>query len=143
MLLHLSVCYLASSRVHGANAVIPISFQQGLGKITDPDCLQQATADQAFTNAKKAGDVNGQVGALIYRALERNTGKVGLASVACTSIKAVNPEIAAISQHQVSLHSEPNYLTLIVHVNRRILPPAVLPPSTKRLHSSWQSKLRV
>jgi hypothetical protein len=72
----------------------------GKGKIADPDCLQQATADQAFTNAKAAGDVQGQVDALIYRALERNTGKVGLASVACTSIKAVNPEIAAISQHQ-------------------------------------------
>ncbi|KZS93584.1 hypothetical protein SISNIDRAFT_86791 [Sistotremastrum niveocremeum HHB9708] len=72
----------------------------GQGKITDTDCLQQATADQAFTNAKAAGDVNGQVAALIYRALERNTGKVGLASVPCTSIKAVNPEIAAISQHQ-------------------------------------------
>jgi hypothetical protein len=40
------------------------------------------------------------VDALIYRALERNTGKVGLASAACTSIQAVNPEIAAISQHQ-------------------------------------------
>jgi hypothetical protein len=39
-------------------------------------------------------------GALIYRALERNTGKVGLASVLCTAIKAKNPEIAAISQHQ-------------------------------------------
>ena len=38
--------------------------------------------------------------ALIYRALERNTGKVGLASVACTSIQATNPEIAAIQQHQ-------------------------------------------
>jgi hypothetical protein len=37
---------------------------------------------------------------LIYRALERNTGQVGLASAACTSITAVNPEIAAISQHQ-------------------------------------------
>jgi hypothetical protein len=37
---------------------------------------------------------------LIYRALERNTGKVGLASTACTSIQAVNPEISAISQHQ-------------------------------------------
>jgi len=72
----------------------------GAGKITDVDCLQQATADQAFTNAKAANDVNGQVAALIYRALERNTGKVGLASVACTSIKAVNPEIAAIQQHQ-------------------------------------------
>lgn len=70
------------------------------GKITDVNCLQQATADQAFTNAKAAGDVQGQVDALIYRALERNTGKVGLASAACTSINAVNPEIAAVSQHQ-------------------------------------------
>jgi hypothetical protein len=70
------------------------------GKITDTNCLQQATADQAFTNAKAVGDVNGQVAALIYRALERNTGKVGLASVACTTITAKNPEIAAISQHQ-------------------------------------------
>lgn len=73
---------------------------QGLGKITDPDCLQQATADQAFTNAKAAADVVGQTNALIYRALERNTGKVGLASNACKSIKAKNPEIAAIQQHQ-------------------------------------------
>ncbi|KAF5360530.1 hypothetical protein D9756_004744 [Leucocoprinus leucothites] len=73
---------------------------KGAGKITDLDCLQQATADQAFTNAKEAGDVDGQVAALIYRALERNTGKVGLASAPCTSIQAVNPEIAAIQQHQ-------------------------------------------
>jgi hypothetical protein len=72
----------------------------GQGSITNTDCLQQATADQAFTNAKAAGDVAGMSAALIYRALERNTGKVGLASVACTAIKAVNPEIAAIQQHQ-------------------------------------------
>ena len=77
------------------------SLQAGQGKITDTDCLQTATADRAFTNAKAAGDVDGQVAALIYRALERNTGTVGLASVACTSFKPVNPEIAAISQHQV------------------------------------------
>ena len=64
------------------------------------ECLQQATADQAFTNAKAAGDVNGMVAALIYRALERNTGAVGLQSNHCTSIQAVNPEIAALSQHQ-------------------------------------------
>lgn len=38
--------------------------------------------------------------ALIYRALERNTGSVGQASVPCTSIQAVNPEIAALQQHQ-------------------------------------------
>lgn len=73
----------------------------GQGSITNTDCLQQATADQAFTNSKAAGDVPGMTAALIYRALERNTGAVGLASVECTAIKAVNPEIAALSQHQV------------------------------------------
>jgi len=72
----------------------------GLGKITDADCLQQATADQAFTNAKAAGDVDGQVNALIYRALERNSGTVGATTNQCTSIQATNPEIAAIQQHQ-------------------------------------------
>ncbi|KAL8277221.1 hypothetical protein RQP46_010394 [Phenoliferia psychrophenolica] len=66
----------------------------------DPDCLQQATADQAFTNAKAAGDVAGMTAALVYAALERNTGSVGLASVLCTSVTAVNPEIAAITRHQ-------------------------------------------
>lgn len=73
---------------------------KGAGKITDADCLQQAIADQAFSNAKTAGDVNGQTFALIYRALERNTGSVGLASVPCATITAVNPEIAALQQHQ-------------------------------------------
>ncbi|KAH8108671.1 hypothetical protein DFH11DRAFT_1066081 [Phellopilus nigrolimitatus] len=73
---------------------------KGAGKITDTDCLQQATADQAFTNAKAAGDVQGMVDALIYRALERNSASVGATTNACTSIKAVNPEIAAIQQHQ-------------------------------------------
>ncbi|KAJ7763066.1 hypothetical protein B0H16DRAFT_1883924 [Mycena metata] len=76
----------------------------GLGKITDVNCLQQATADQAFTNAKAAGDVQGMSDALTFRALERNTGTVGGASAPCTSIKAVNPEIAAIQQHQASLY---------------------------------------
>lgn len=71
----------------------------GAGSVTDLDCLQQETADQAFTNAKKAGDTVGMAGALVYRALERNTGKVGLASVLCTQT-AVNPEIGALSQHQ-------------------------------------------
>lgn len=74
----------------------------GQGSITNTDCLHQATADQAFTNAKAAADVNGMTAALIYAALERNTGSVGLASVECTAIAATNPEIAAISQHQVS-----------------------------------------
>ncbi|RMZ73663.1 cell wall manno [Pyrenophora seminiperda CCB06] len=73
---------------------------EGAGNIKDTDCLQQATADQAFTNAKAANDVTGMTMAMIYRALERNTGSVGLASAACKSIKAVNPEIAALQQHQ-------------------------------------------
>ena len=71
----------------------------GAGDVTDLDCLQQATADQAFTNAKTAGDLAGMAGALVYRALERNTGSVGLASVLCTETP-VNAEIGALSQHQ-------------------------------------------
>ncbi len=71
----------------------------GAGEVTNLDCLQQETADQAFTNAKAAGDIAGLAGALVYRAVERNTGKVGLASVLCNET-AVNPEIAALSQHQ-------------------------------------------
>jgi hypothetical protein len=79
----------------------------GLGKLTDTECLQQSTADQAFTNAKAAGDITGMTNALAYRALERNTGKVGLQSNSCTSVTAVNTEIAAVSQHQVCLVSLP------------------------------------
>nr|XP_019043069.1 hypothetical protein I302_08780 [Kwoniella bestiolae CBS 10118]OCF21999.1 hypothetical protein I302_08780 [Kwoniella bestiolae CBS 10118] len=71
----------------------------GAGQVINTDCLQQATADQAFTNAKAANDVAGMTAALTYRALERNTGQVGLASVLCTETP-VNPEIAAITQHQ-------------------------------------------
>ncbi|KAI0013035.1 hypothetical protein F4779DRAFT_613903 [Xylariaceae sp. FL0662B] len=72
----------------------------GAGDVEDLDCLQQRIADQAFTNAKEANDVEGMTNALIFRALERNTGSVGLASVLCESETAVNPEIAAIQQHQ-------------------------------------------
>ena len=79
----------------------------GQGSITDTDCLHQATADQAFTNAKAAGNVAGMTNALIYAALERNTGKVGQASLLCTAIKATNREIGAISQHQVCFISMP------------------------------------
>ncbi|KAJ8509244.1 hypothetical protein ONZ45_g8564 [Pleurotus djamor] len=72
----------------------------GAGRIADPNCLHQATADQAFTNAKAAGDLQGQVNALLFRALERNSLSVGGTTEPCTTITAVNPEIAAISQHQ-------------------------------------------
>lgn len=37
--------------------------------------------------------------ALIYAALERNTGAVGQTSDVCTKLPATNPQIAAISQH--------------------------------------------
>lgn len=43
----------------------------GAGLVTDLDCLQQRVADQAFTNAKEANDVDGMANALIYRALVR------------------------------------------------------------------------
>jgi hypothetical protein len=72
---------------------------KGAGTITNLACLHQATADQAFTNAKAANNVTGQADALIFAALERNTGKVGLASAACTDT-AANPEIQAVQQHQ-------------------------------------------
>ncbi|KAL1950230.1 hypothetical protein VTO73DRAFT_5354 [Trametes versicolor] len=71
----------------------------GAGTITDLACFQQAVADQAFTNAKAAKDVDGMVNALIFRAIERNTGGVGVKSALCTQT-AVNPEIAALTQHQ-------------------------------------------
>ncbi|ERF77145.1 hypothetical protein EPUS_09318 [Endocarpon pusillum Z07020] len=73
---------------------------EGLGQLADVECLQQAIADQAFTNAKAANDVQGMASALIYRALERNTAKVGQVSNTCTSIQAINPEIAVLQQHQ-------------------------------------------
>ncbi|EQL30392.1 hypothetical protein BDFG_07082 [Blastomyces dermatitidis ATCC 26199] len=56
--------------------------------------------NEAFTHVKAAGDVDGMTHSLIYRALERNTGTVGLASALCESMEAVNPEVAAITQHQ-------------------------------------------
>ncbi|KAM7198424.1 hypothetical protein V8F20_006185 [Naviculisporaceae sp. PSN 640] len=72
---------------------------EGAPNVANLDCLQQIVADQAFTNAKAAGDVDGQITALLFRAIERNTGSVGLASVLCNET-AVNPEIAALTQHQ-------------------------------------------
>ncbi|KAK3378745.1 hypothetical protein B0T24DRAFT_693913 [Lasiosphaeria ovina] len=72
---------------------------EGAPEVQNLDCLAQIIADQAFTNAKAAGDVDGQAQAILFRALERNTGSVGLASVLCNET-AVNPEIAAITQHQ-------------------------------------------
>ena len=72
---------------------------KGAPNVENLDCLQQIIADQVFTNAKAAGDVTGMANAILFRALERNTGSVGLASVLCNET-AANPEIAAITQHQ-------------------------------------------
>ncbi|SPJ75939.1 related to cell wall mannoprotein [Fusarium torulosum] len=71
----------------------------GAGSVTNLACLKQETADQAFTNAKAIGDLRGMAGSLLFQAIERNTAGVGVASKLCTD-KAVNPEIAALTQHQ-------------------------------------------
>lgn len=71
----------------------------GAGAVTNLDCLKQETADQAFTNAKAISDIRGMAGSLVFQTLERNTGAVGLKSVACED-EAVNPEIGALVQHQ-------------------------------------------
>lgn len=73
--------------------------KSGAGNVTNLKCLQQNIADQAFTNAKAANNVAGMANALMFRALERNTTPVGGASEACDET-AVNPEIAALTQHQ-------------------------------------------
>jgi hypothetical protein len=79
---------------------------------------QMAISDVAYTNSKRTSDVNGMVASLIYRTLERNTigGEVvcrfhrarmsssgdivGVRSEPCKTMRAVNPEIAALEQHQ-------------------------------------------
>jgi hypothetical protein len=71
----------------------------GAPNVANLDCLQQIIADQAFTNAKAAGDLVAQANAILFRALEKNTLTVGAASPLCNEA-AVNPEIAAIQQHQ-------------------------------------------
>ncbi|KAM0369280.1 hypothetical protein ACHAPY_010987 [Fusarium culmorum] len=72
---------------------------EGAGQVTNLACLKQETADQAFTNAKAIGDLRGMAGSLLFQAIERNSAKVGAASELCTET-AVNPEIAALTQHQ-------------------------------------------
>ncbi|KAL2015686.1 hypothetical protein VTK56DRAFT_5021 [Thermocarpiscus australiensis] len=71
----------------------------GAPEVDNLDCLQQIVAHQAFTNSKAAGDLEGQTNAILFRALERNTLSVGLASALCNET-AVNLEIANIQQHQ-------------------------------------------
>lgn len=104
------------------------------------DQLQQmAIADLAFTNAKKKHDLDGQVAALIYRALERNTAEgsfavrphvgwltqspaEGAMSALCTSMEAVNPEIAALQQMQdpASTGAASHNQAIILELSRQI-----------------------
>ena len=135
----------------------PTAFQ-GRGNVHDVECLQvhipfpfssphatdrlqqMAIADLAFTNAKRRHDLDGQVAALIYRALERNTSEGSFAasssvrvanrgladgarSPLCTSMKAVNPEIAVLQQMQdpasigATLHNQAIALELSRQIN--------------------------
>lgn len=71
----------------------------GAPNVANLNCLQQIVADQAFTNAKAAGDLDGQINAILFRAIEKNTLTVGELSVNCDEA-AVNPEIDALQQHQ-------------------------------------------
>lgn len=75
------------------------SAAAGAGSVTNLDCLRQEIADQAFSNGKAIKDLRLMAGALLYQALEVNTGRVGLASAQCTE-QAINPQVAAITQHQ-------------------------------------------
>lgn len=71
----------------------------GAGNVANIKCLQQNTADQAFSNSKASNNINGMANALMYRALQRNFATLGGATELCDEV-AVNPEIGAISQHQ-------------------------------------------
>ncbi|KAK7569685.1 hypothetical protein IWX91DRAFT_372933 [Phyllosticta citricarpa] len=75
-------------------------------KVNNPDGISDAMfgllvrSQAAVGQGSATGDVNGMTNALVYRALERNTGSVGQPSNACTSSKAINPEIEPVTQHQ-------------------------------------------
>ncbi|PLW36533.1 hypothetical protein PCASD_06457 [Puccinia coronata f. sp. avenae] len=75
---------------------------KGMGKIDQKniDCFQKIVADQAFKNAKAAGNKAGQEAAIIFASLEKNTKNVGVASPPCASKKMENPEIERLIQHQ-------------------------------------------
>ncbi|KAJ3086255.1 hypothetical protein HK102_013365 [Quaeritorhiza haematococci] len=68
---------------------------------SDAKCLQQNLADQAITTCKavRPGDANCIATAVKFRALERNTQRVGLKSDICTATPQ-NQELVGIQQHQ-------------------------------------------
>ncbi|EEQ92556.2 uncharacterized protein BDCG_07676 [Blastomyces dermatitidis ER-3] len=90
------------SRLRVREAPQELSHSKFLASVQESlqDTAFELLDNEAFTHVKAAGDVDGMTHSLIYRALERNTGTVGLASALCESMEAVNPEVAAITQHQ-------------------------------------------
>lgn len=64
------------------------------------ECMQLAIADRALTNALAADDIDAATDAMIYRALERNSGSVGAMSTPCTSFTPTNAALGNFEQHQ-------------------------------------------
>ncbi|KAF4781875.1 hypothetical protein HER10_EVM0004502 [Colletotrichum scovillei] len=78
----------------------------GAGQVTNLACLQQETADQAFTNAKAAKDIRGMSAALVYQTLERNTAGVG--DPAADGAAANNKEVAlALAKQLAAVGGDP------------------------------------
>ncbi|KAI8909520.1 hypothetical protein EDD86DRAFT_176598, partial [Gorgonomyces haynaldii] len=67
------------------------------GDDADVACLQQNLADACITGA--AGNKNGIIACVQFRALERNTAKIGQASDTCTK-QPKSKELAGLKQHQ-------------------------------------------
>ncbi|KAG8800564.1 hypothetical protein FRC17_006842 [Serendipita sp. 399] len=93
-----------------------------MGSVTDPNCLQLAIADVAFTNAKSTNNLDGLVAALIFRALERNTAAVGVASEPCLTYVPVNKELSTFKQHQdpASPGAQSNNKAVVLELARQI-----------------------
>ena len=93
------MCYILICRLGDQAAA------KGMGKLDKKniDCFQKIVADQAFKNAKKAGNKAGQEAAIIFASVEKNTKTVGVASPPCKSKKMDSPEIERLIQHQVRL----------------------------------------
>ncbi|KAG8760101.1 hypothetical protein FRC14_004087 [Serendipita sp. 396] len=94
----------------------------GMGSVTDPNCLQLAIADVAFTNAKATNNLDGLVASLIFRALERNTAAVGVASEPCLTYVPVNKELLTFKQHQdpASPGAQINNKAVVLELARQI-----------------------
>jgi hypothetical protein len=83
----------ATKGIQSSGANLPASQR-------DPNCLQMHIADTCLTNGKATNAPREQLAACIqFRALERNTLRVGQASELCTQ-EPVNSELRGLTQHQ-------------------------------------------